>query len=128
MSDSDRVAVRHSIRRAIDDPILSRQAGTYFDHLAQVAGDARFSGARVDASDVAGMVALIGAHRITHVLNAVDPRFVMTIFDADPTAAAALVGTVTAADSVRDIKMTRLWTIDEAAVIRKKRKIGRAHV
>src|SRR5512134_387475 len=50
--------------------------------LAQVAGDARFTGARVDASDVDSMVALIRAHRITHVLNAVDPRFVMPIFDA----------------------------------------------
>ena len=50
--------------------------------LAQVAGDARFSGARVDASSVDAMVALIREQRITHVLNAVDPRFVMPIFDA----------------------------------------------
>jgi saccharopine dehydrogenase-like NADP-dependent oxidoreductase len=50
--------------------------------LAQVAGDARFSGRQVDASDVGAMVALIGEHRISHVLNAVDPRFVMPIFDA----------------------------------------------
>jgi saccharopine dehydrogenase (NAD+, L-lysine-forming) len=50
--------------------------------LAQVAGDARFSGARVDASNVDATVALIREHRITHVLNAVDPRFVMPIFDA----------------------------------------------
>jgi saccharopine dehydrogenase-like NADP-dependent oxidoreductase len=50
--------------------------------LAQVPGDARFSGARVDASDAASMVALIREHRISHVLNAVDPRFVMPIFDA----------------------------------------------
>ncbi len=50
--------------------------------LAQVTGDPRFSGARVDASDVASVVALIREHGITHVLNAVDPRFVMPIFDA----------------------------------------------
>jgi len=50
--------------------------------LAQVAGDGRFSGARVDASDVDAIVTLIREHRITHVLNAVDPRFVMPIFDA----------------------------------------------
>ncbi len=50
--------------------------------LAQVADDARFSGARVDASNVASMVALIREQRVTHVLNAVDPRFVMPIFDA----------------------------------------------
>ena len=41
--------------------------------LAQVEGDARFSGARVDASDRAAIVALIREHRISHVLNAVDP-------------------------------------------------------
>ena len=50
--------------------------------LGQVAGDPRFSGARVDASDVASIVALIREQRITNVLNAVDPRFVMPIFDA----------------------------------------------
>jgi saccharopine dehydrogenase (NAD+, L-lysine forming) len=50
--------------------------------LGQVAGDARFSGARVDASDVASVGGLIREHAITHVLNAVDPRFVMPIFDA----------------------------------------------
>jgi saccharopine dehydrogenase (NAD+, L-lysine forming) len=50
--------------------------------LAQVAGDARFSGARVDASDVGQLVALVREHAITHVFNAVDPRFVMPIFDA----------------------------------------------
>jgi saccharopine dehydrogenase-like NADP-dependent oxidoreductase len=45
-------------------------------------GRGRFSAARVDASDRAGMVELIRAERITHVLNAVDPRFVMPIFEA----------------------------------------------
>ncbi len=50
--------------------------------LAQVAGDARFSGASVDASSVPSLVALIRETRATHVLNAVDPRFVMPIFDA----------------------------------------------
>jgi saccharopine dehydrogenase-like NADP-dependent oxidoreductase len=50
--------------------------------MAQVAGDARFTGAHVDAADVDAIVALIREHRITHVLNSVDPRFVMPIFDA----------------------------------------------
>jgi saccharopine dehydrogenase (NAD+, L-lysine forming) len=50
--------------------------------LAQVAGDDRFGGAQVDASDRASIVALIERHGVTHVLNAVDPRFVMPIFDA----------------------------------------------
>jgi saccharopine dehydrogenase (NAD+, L-lysine forming) len=50
--------------------------------LAKVAGDARVSGASVDASNVDAIGALVREHGITHVLNAVDPRFVMTIFDA----------------------------------------------
>jgi saccharopine dehydrogenase (NAD+, L-lysine forming) len=50
--------------------------------LALVTGDARFSGAEVDAASVDAMAALIREHGITHVLNAVDPRFVMPIFDA----------------------------------------------
>ncbi len=50
--------------------------------LAQVARDARFSGAQADASDADALVALIKDHRISHVLNAVDPRFVMPIFNA----------------------------------------------
>ncbi|WP_026373473.1 saccharopine dehydrogenase family protein [Agrococcus lahaulensis] len=43
--------------------------------------DARFTAARVDASDPASVAALCREHRITHVMNAVDPRFVMPIFD-----------------------------------------------
>ncbi len=50
--------------------------------LRGVGADERFAGARIDASDVGAIVDLIRAHRITHVLNAVDPRFVMPIFDA----------------------------------------------
>ncbi len=43
--------------------------------------DPRFTGARVDASDAASVQSLVEEHRITHVMNAVDPRFVMPIFD-----------------------------------------------
>jgi saccharopine dehydrogenase (NAD+, L-lysine-forming) len=50
--------------------------------LAQIAGDDRFSGASIDASNVEALVALVRDQRISHVLNAVDPRFVMPIFDA----------------------------------------------
>jgi saccharopine dehydrogenase-like NADP-dependent oxidoreductase len=45
------------------------------------AGDDRFVAVRVDASDAAAVAALAREHRVTHVLNAVDPRFVMPIFD-----------------------------------------------
>src|SRR5829696_2725782 len=50
--------------------------------LAHAEGDSRFAGPRVGASDTLAIVQLIREHRITHVLNAVDPRFVMPIFDA----------------------------------------------
>jgi saccharopine dehydrogenase (NAD+, L-lysine-forming) len=57
------------------DPARSARA------LERVAGDDRFVAARVDASDAAAVEALAREHGITHVLNAVDPRFVMPIFD-----------------------------------------------
>jgi saccharopine dehydrogenase-like NADP-dependent oxidoreductase len=43
--------------------------------------DGRFVAAKVDASSAEAVAALCREHRITHVLNAVDPRFVMPIFD-----------------------------------------------
>ncbi len=45
------------------------------------ADDDRFDAAQVDASDAASIEALVRAHQITHVMNAVDPRFVMPIFN-----------------------------------------------
>ena len=44
-------------------------------------GDPRFVAARVDASSAEAVTALAREHRATHVLNAVDPRFVMPIFE-----------------------------------------------
>jgi saccharopine dehydrogenase-like NADP-dependent oxidoreductase len=44
-------------------------------------GTGRFSSAKVDASDAVAVAELSRAEGITHVLNAVDPRFVMPIFD-----------------------------------------------
>lgn len=43
-------------------------------------GDGRLSPAQVDASSADSVAALIREHGSTHVLNAVDPRFVMPIF------------------------------------------------
>jgi saccharopine dehydrogenase (NAD+, L-lysine forming) len=43
-------------------------------------GSDRFVATRVDASSAGAVAALCREHRITHVLNAVDPRFVMPIF------------------------------------------------
>ena len=42
--------------------------------------DPRFVAARVDASSASAVAALCREHRVTHVLNAVDPRFVMPVF------------------------------------------------
>src|SRR3954452_9337628 len=43
--------------------------------------DPRFTAAQVDASSAESVTALVREHRCTHVLNAVDPRFVMPIFE-----------------------------------------------
>jgi len=43
--------------------------------------DPRFMAAQIDASSAAAVEGLCTAHTITHVLNAVDPRFVMPIFN-----------------------------------------------
>ncbi len=45
------------------------------------AADDRFVAARVDASSAESVTALVREHAITHVMNAVDPRFVMPIFE-----------------------------------------------
>ncbi|WP_159802609.1 saccharopine dehydrogenase family protein [Arthrobacter zhaoguopingii] len=42
--------------------------------------DGRLAAAQVDASSAEAVAALVREHGITHVLNAVDPRFVMPIF------------------------------------------------
>ena len=42
----------------------------------------RFAATQVDASSVEAVAQLCRAHRITHVLNAVDPRFVLPVFEA----------------------------------------------
>ena len=43
--------------------------------------DTRFTAAQVDASDAGSVEALAREARATHVMNAVDPRFVMPIFE-----------------------------------------------
>ena len=49
--------------------------------VAAVGDRDRFVAAQVDASDADSVAALVREHRGTHVMNAVDPRFVMPIFD-----------------------------------------------
>ncbi|WP_295661456.1 saccharopine dehydrogenase family protein [uncultured Nocardioides sp.] len=43
--------------------------------------DERFTAARVDASSADSVAALCREHAVTHVMNAVDPRFVLPIFE-----------------------------------------------
>ncbi|MFI5100484.1 MAG: saccharopine dehydrogenase family protein [Actinomycetes bacterium] len=43
--------------------------------------DGRFVAARIDASDAQDVARLAREHRATHVFNAVDPRFVMPVFN-----------------------------------------------
>ncbi len=49
--------------------------------LVDRVGDSRFVAVQVDASSSVAVESLCREHRITHVLNVVDPRFVMPIFD-----------------------------------------------
>src|SRR3954471_19984873 len=43
--------------------------------------DGRFVAAQIDASDASSVAALAREHQATHVMNAVDPVFNMSIFD-----------------------------------------------
>ena len=56
--------------------------------VARFPGDDRLVPAQVDASHPEEVAALCREHAITHVLNAVDPRFVMPIFDGTRAAGA----------------------------------------
>ena len=67
------------------------------------------------------LVSAAGGKVVGFYFTTSDGPGVLTIIDADPVAAAAIVGTVTATDSVRDVRMTRLWTNDEVIAVRKKR-------
>jgi saccharopine dehydrogenase-like NADP-dependent oxidoreductase len=49
--------------------------------LVERLGDARFTAAQVDASDAHAVANLAREHAVTHVLNVVDPRFVLSIFE-----------------------------------------------
>jgi saccharopine dehydrogenase (NAD+, L-lysine-forming) len=77
-----KIAVRRSFfdQLVVADYDLARAERT----VAAVAGwrgpDDRFVAAQVDAGDAAAVVALVRQHQGTHVMNAVDPRFVMPLF------------------------------------------------
>jgi saccharopine dehydrogenase-like NADP-dependent oxidoreductase len=75
-------AARIAVRRDFFETLViadyaAARARAIVDELA----DGRLAAAEVDASSAESVAALIREHGITHVLNAVDPRFVMPIFD-----------------------------------------------
>jgi len=65
----------------IADYDLSRAEATVAAAIARRPGERRLVAAYVDASDPKSVAALAREHRATHVFNAVDPRFVMPIFE-----------------------------------------------
>ncbi|GAB2577049.1 ATP-binding protein [Paractinoplanes abujensis] len=58
------------------------------EKAAGLTNDARFVPAKIDASSAEAVAALCREHEITHVFNAVDPRFVMPVFDGAAAAGA----------------------------------------
>jgi len=64
----------------VADYDLSRAQATVAAASARRAGERRLVAAQVDASNAEAVAALIREHSVTHVLNAVDPRYVMPIF------------------------------------------------
>lgn len=64
----------------VADYDLSRAQATVAAASARRAGERRLVAAQVDASNAEAVAALIRKHSVTHVLNAVDPRYVMPIF------------------------------------------------
>lgn len=77
-----RIAARRDYFEAwvVADYDLDRAQATVTAVRRRHPGDERFSAAQVDASDEVAVAALAREHGATHVLNAVDPRFVMSIF------------------------------------------------
>jgi saccharopine dehydrogenase (NAD+, L-lysine forming) len=77
-SAAARIAARRDFfaRFVVADHDLSRAR-----RAVESVADDRFVACHVDASAAASVAALCREHGITHVLNAVDPRFVMPVFD-----------------------------------------------
>src|SRR3954452_18657445 len=74
-------AVRIAARRDFyESVVVADYDGARAARAGEPLRNPRFSAARVDASSAAEVAALCRAHRITHVLNAVDPRFVLPVF------------------------------------------------
>lgn len=72
----------------VADYDLSRAERTVAAVRDRHPGEERFTAAAVDASDASAVTALVREVRATHVLNAVDPRFVVPIFEGTRAAGA----------------------------------------
>jgi saccharopine dehydrogenase-like NADP-dependent oxidoreductase len=59
----------------------ARASATVAAATARRPGEVRLVAAQVDASSSGSVAALVREHCVTHVLNAVDPRFVMPVFE-----------------------------------------------
>ncbi|MFG1952113.1 saccharopine dehydrogenase family protein [Micromonospora sp. NPDC048830] len=73
-------AVSIAARRTFFETMVVADADPARAERAVAGHGGRFVAATVDASSADAVAALCRAHRITHVLNAVDPRFVMPVF------------------------------------------------
>jgi saccharopine dehydrogenase (NAD+, L-lysine forming) len=73
-------AVAIAARRPFFDAMVVADYDLARAQRAIAGKDHRFSATRLDASSAADVADLCRAERITHVFNAVDPRFVMPIF------------------------------------------------
>ncbi len=78
-----RIAVERDFFDAfvVADYDLARAEATVAAASARRPGESRLTAAQVDASDAEAVAALARRHRATHIFNAVDPRFVMPIFN-----------------------------------------------
>jgi saccharopine dehydrogenase (NAD+, L-lysine-forming) len=68
-------------RDFFEQVIVSDYDETRARHAVGAVGDKRFVASRVDATSTDDVAELVRRHSITHVMNAVDPRFVMPIFN-----------------------------------------------
>ncbi len=76
------IAARRSFfdRMVVADYDIAR-AERVVSAVSRAGRESRFVAVRLDASDPKEVAALCREHQISHVLNAVDPRFVMPIFE-----------------------------------------------
>src|SRR5690242_153103 len=74
-----RIAARRPFFEAV---VVADYDAARAEKAVAATGDARFTAARVDASDEAAVRALLAEHRCDVLLNATDPRFVMPLFRA----------------------------------------------